>query len=152
MEKLTIEQLAIYIGHEYRFHVPTQDQAADFRTEELGGIIIAIDYEKKCIRLDSRSELFLWNKKCWQPDIKGLILRPLSDMTGEETKIVSEKWTTEQLPLNNKGMCIPASLTMYLIKQGFDLFGWIESGLAIDRTNLVYDKTIRENPHSHLLK
>lgn len=31
---------------------------------------------------------------------------------------------------------IPSSIFVYLLKQGFDLFGLIESGLAIDKTKL----------------
>jgi hypothetical protein len=62
------------------------------------------------------------------------ILRPLSDMTEEELLIggpipqtntfdVVGKWSPDQF--------------VYLLSKGFDLFGLIEAGLAIDKTKLL---------------
>lgn len=72
------------------------------------------------------------------------ILRPLSDMTEEERlylcQMFPEKTFTmvdyiikniTTLTLNNS-----FEITRYLLKQGFDLFGLIESGLAIDKTKM----------------
>lgn len=62
------------------------------------------------------------------------ILRPLSDMTEEEINIrmmLANKWS----PFNNDIMC-SAEQVNYLLKSGFDLFGLIEAGLAIDLTKL----------------
>lgn len=50
-----------------------------------------------------------------------LLLRPLSDMTDEE---MDEVWYG------------PSERTRYLLSKGFDLFGLIEAGLAIDATTL----------------
>ena len=61
------------------------------------------------------------------------ILRPLSDMTEDENenaqKIVDAGgWGYEA--------AIAAELTVYLLSIGIDLFGWIDAGLAIDKTKL----------------
>ena len=67
-----------------------------------------------------------------------LILRPLSDTTEEERKEIANiknltaigvKGTVTRNELN-------AMVTVYLLKQGFDLFNLITEGLAIDKTTL----------------
>lgn len=59
------------------------------------------------------------------------ILRPLSDMTEDE----KEKWDNMRLEdFEYSTELLAANETLYLLKQGFDLFGLIESGLAIDKT------------------
>ena len=72
------------------------------------------------------------------------ILRPLSDMTEEEKNIIgfnaygilkSRKGDLIVPPTEN-GFVWAATQTLYLISQGFDLFGLIESGLAIDKTKI----------------
>lgn len=68
-------------------------------------------------------------------DIKTVkpILRPLSDMTEKE-------WLKEMpdRPALKPGYELNFSATQFnwLLKQGFDLFGLIESGQAIDKTKL----------------
>jgi hypothetical protein len=67
------------------------------------------------------------------------ILRPLSDLTEEEMDYV-----VENHGLVNRGQSpdifvigwrsFQPETFMYLLKQGFDLFGLIEAGLAIDKT------------------
>lgn len=61
------------------------------------------------------------------------ILRPLSDMTEEEEMEV-------QYLVDIQGFgydaLIGAKITQYLLSRHFDLFGWIEAGLAIDKTKL----------------
>lgn len=61
------------------------------------------------------------------------ILRPLYDMTEGENenaqKIVDAGgWGYEA--------AIAAELTVYLLSIGIDLFGWIEAGLALDKTKM----------------
>jgi hypothetical protein len=53
------------------------------------------------------------------------ILRPLSDMTEEEKSKISKSTVNK--------VFYPEEF-LYLLKQGFDLFGLIESGLAITKT------------------
>ena len=61
-----------------------------------------------------------------------LILRPLSDITNEELQEAADVWKSISEDRNNCAMqCYAASVKYYLSKH-FDLFGLIESGLAID--------------------
>lgn len=74
------------------------------------------------------------------------ILRPLSDMTEDEEIQVCNicnlmTATNIKQALMNGGHYVihvgyGFELTVYLLKQGFDLFGLIESNLAIDKTTL----------------
>lgn len=67
-----------------------------------------------------------------------LLLRPLSDMTSEERQhmcicpVDLHKGPTELQA--DKVTCHTAEKTAYLLSRGFDLFGLIERGLAIDET------------------
>lgn len=70
---------------------------------------------------------------CSFNDVKPL-LRPLSDMTEEEYDLWDNgidgglvQGTTDMIEQE-------AKKTLYLLKREFDLFGWIEAGLAIDKT------------------
>lgn len=125
--------------------------------------IVAIDYFNKQHRKPENKEhgehFFL--AKAMRP-----ILRPLSDMTDEEKTEIAKMWTWfqdrtvlneehfEYIHDSNKKMVLEAFTTAneddgarmspsayfqafpYLLKQGFDLFNLIESGLAIDKTKL----------------
>lgn len=64
------------------------------------------------------------------------ILRPLSDMTEEEMKIVTVSGLMSDLKyIINRNKWTPERF-LYLLSKGFDLFGLIEEGLAIDATTL----------------
>lgn len=59
------------------------------------------------------------------------VLRPLSDMTNEELEHMTDATR------RNKSMIYQhAERTAYLLSQGFDLFGLIESRLAIDKKTI----------------
>lgn len=58
------------------------------------------------------------------------ILRPLSDMTGEERS------TAKELSNGTFLYRTCAETTQFLLSKHFDIFGLIESGLAIDKTKL----------------
>ncbi len=69
------------------------------------------------------------------------VLRPLSDMTVEERReIAFKKQVLDDINMRSSTdmdifiMC--GDISRYLLKQGFDLFGLISSGLAIDKTTL----------------
>lgn len=65
------------------------------------------------------------------------VLRNLSDMTDEENRFCNE--LVNGCPVNdnpNPMYWTPAQF-VYLLKQGFDLFGLIESGLAIEKKELI---------------
>ena len=80
-------------------------------------------------------------------DIKP-ILRPLSDMTEEEKStlkgVMKDSFKGENLlPIIKSGALTNLffnkgnpSIVLWLLKQGFDLFGLIESDQAIDKTTL----------------
>ena len=74
----------------------------------------------------------------WQ-EIKP-ILRPLSDMTEEEKDDFADHGyefeDNGELPVNIwKGVNMSGHV-LWLLSKGFDLFGLIEAGLAIDKTKL----------------
>lgn len=68
------------------------------------------------------------------------ILRPLSDMTEEEFDYMFFKQpgyvSIESKALVDKRFDISPHQVAFLLSKGFDLFGLIEAGLAIDRTTL----------------
>lgn len=70
------------------------------------------------------------------------ILRPLSDINTEEKKWYSDLtgYNIDDLeehycPMLNLDIGNP-TVWSYLLKQGFDLFGLIEAGLALDKTKI----------------
>jgi hypothetical protein len=58
-----------------------------------------------------------------------LVLRPLSDMTEEERNGMPKS----SMMITSQGLYYTPDLTHYLISKHFDLFGLIESGLAITK-------------------
>lgn len=60
-----------------------------------------------------------------------IILRHLSDMTEGESEFICEA-----AELGKPTIYVNAELTAYFLSRGFDLFGLIEAGLAIDKTKL----------------
>ena len=61
------------------------------------------------------------------------ILRPLSDMTEPEEMEVQNM--VDQMGVGYSATH-GAQITGFLLSRHFDLFGWIESGLAIDKTKI----------------
>lgn len=74
-----------------------------------------------------------------QKEVK-LILRPLSDMAEEESL---ELYLVERkcLEPGSHWLLSYGPCCQYLLSKGFDLFGLIEAGIAIDKTTL--EKTLR---------
>lgn len=72
---------------------------------------------------------------CWNPKYIKLLLRPLSDMTEEERTTVIDI-NVQMLKQNSLtgSMKYDGHSCAYLLSKGFDLFGLIEAGLAIDKT------------------
>lgn len=113
MEQKKIEDyLHLYIGCQCRFRFPS---VAEFNTMIMTGMHV---------------DRGLTDSECVP------ILRPLSSMTEDEetehSKMRESGWTsnTEQQMLRD------AAGTKYLLSKSFDLFGLIESGLALDATKL----------------
>ncbi len=69
-----------------------------------------------------------------------LILRPISDMTEEEVAVLIEfEKTNDLIPcphFNNIHQTKHGEQLRLLLAKGFDLFGLIEAGLAIDKTKM----------------
>lgn len=67
-----------------------------------------------------------------------IILRPLSDMNkDEEHEYEATKKVIKASPVHQIGVVVNThESTRYLLSKHFDLFGLIESGLAIDKTTL----------------
>lgn len=66
-----------------------------------------------------------------------LILRPISDL--KQGEIIDGGFSSHWKEIDIKNIIqnrLMPSQFVYLLNQGFDLFGLIESGLAIDRTTL----------------
>jgi len=76
------------------------------------------------------------------------ILRPLSSMTEDEKKEIGfaafevlrkDEFDNKRLPPRNISCMWAARQTVFLLSKHFDLFGLIESGLAIDATKIQAD-------------
>lgn len=88
---------------------------------------------------DLTPDLLAWVIKQNRADELKPILRPLSDMTLEDGKyfgIEDEKELGEwKYDFGYFGV-LPPDDFHYLLSRGFDLFGLIDAGLAIDKTKL----------------
>lgn len=130
------------------------------REEHLYGLApdVDVDFGKPIKSKLDAHVLSVFSDKCT------LILRPLSDMTEEEAlycistfdrgvdnpvfKIIGkdelgEDWVYVQVGYEETECCwgpnlnyMGAEMFRYLLSRGFDLFGLIESGLAIDKTSI----------------
>jgi hypothetical protein len=94
-------------------------------------LYMGVECEHKMLkRTHKLSPMFLdgWNIEDYKP-----ILRPLSDMTTKEresyNKIVMEGLKSHDFEVQKHD----ATATLFLLKQGFDLFGLIESEQAITK-------------------
>jgi len=64
------------------------------------------------------------------------VLRPLSDMTLQETKelVGIQEMFLSNVHIQDRMQRMAAAETAYLLSRGFDLFGLIDAELAIDKT------------------
>jgi len=62
------------------------------------------------------------------------ILRPLSDMTKEEIECISKMNITKEA--YDMTVCEFAKVTKWHLEKGFDLFGLIDAGIAIDKNKV----------------
>jgi hypothetical protein len=107
--KLTVQDLAMFIGCEY-----------------IG------EWDGKTRKLDIGSIPTIVGSRVG--DVK-LILRPLSDMTDEEKKelCIVRDWPDYKTVMNNLYWKYSPEMFKFLISKHFDVFGWIEKGLAISK-------------------
>ena len=116
MEKkseLTCADLALCLGQ-------------DCKTPTGFGVIDAVSRERIRVEMDGGGIIL-------PPDDVWPILRPLSDMTEEESNEVQYKVDKIGIGFYPKEH---AEIVIYLTSLGFDIFGWIPAGLAIDKTKL----------------
>lgn len=110
---------------------------AGYRRKWLPYTIREKKYRKKIATI-THSSLYGLYKELDKPqywEIK-IILRPLSSITQEEYEIWDGQFSGE--PLTGTSVLIgqEAARTNYLHQKGFDLYGLIPAGLAIDATSL----------------
>ena len=129
MEKKIEDYLHLYLGSEATVC------AGDIDIDGIG-LLVKIDtnYGQKTAIVEK-------GKFCSEVGVEFIkpILRPLSDITKKEKKEMVD--TQEKLVIH--GYDKPVNLLVdsgetfrYLLSKGFDLFGLIEAGLAIDKTKL----------------
>ncbi len=147
MEKLTVQDLVMFLGCDCAVHRVNQDLRGHITLELL------LSYENDMVA-KRKSEWYI-------TDIKP-ILRPLSDFTEEEKKYISDiadrvnyrcfkdvfegkrviglswdKSSSLGFLLNAPAGFGVAEIQKYLIQKHFDIFNWIEKGLAIDKTKII---------------
>jgi hypothetical protein len=126
--KTEFKDYQLYLGCEVK--VPdTMHEGMYF----LSGIITKqIPPNENIIRLQ------LWNLSREQiywldADVCTLVLRKLSSMTEEEKKVARDIYYTDKIELLAIMDVAHFELCRYLLSCGFDLFGLIDSGLAIEK-------------------
>lgn len=120
MKTLTAKELALYLECECT-------TAQWFLNDTGSRVLIGMDIETGEVRVKLDRGAF------WLParDVKP-ILRPLSDMTEQE----KNEYNMMQPDLSGLWINLNAKRTVWALSKHFDLFGWIEQGLAIDKSTL----------------
>jgi hypothetical protein len=153
MTKLTVQDLAMFIGCEMQMHIPNPVWIdTKFPMYKLFGV----DISKEKVLLASFSGVAMWydltkTETCGWEYIKP-ILRPLLSMSEDETleydsiasfwnEGISEDYKRQfhyKVPnmLNIPDARFSVDGLKYLISKQFDVFRWIEKGLAIDKTKI----------------
>lgn len=117
--KLTAADLAMYLG-------------ANCKTPVGSGVIAGISS-------DQNGDLVAVNmpgaRQYMLPEDVRPILRPLSDMTADESE-QHRRLMVPPTPVHLHLLSESSESFRYLLSRHFDLFGWIEKGLAIDKTKI----------------
>ncbi len=90
------------------------------------GVIDAVSRERIRVEVEFQGYVL-------PPDDVTPILRPLQDMTEEESNEVQFRVDKIKVGFFPKQH---AEIVRYLIRLQFDVFGWIDAGLAIDKTKI----------------
>lgn len=132
MEKKIEDYAPLYIGCEVQL-----EWMGDIETHELFGVIghfAALSYQIDEDDEESFDSVDYSVNMRKAKDFK-LLLRPLSSMTEEEQgKMLSNHGVS--LMQSHGDIIMNSETTRYLLSQSFDLFGLIDSGLALDKTKL----------------
>lgn len=136
MEKkneLTAIDLALYLGCEVYVETPTASGTYHVRKGRFVGIRPVEKRRINPIIVDIETDSGGVIDMYFMPDQTKPILRPLSDMTEEEKN--DPIWDSETTFSDFAGMVhCAAPVFAWLLARHFDLFGWIDAGLAIDKT------------------
>ena len=153
--ELTAADLALYLGCEVYAEVPTASGTVHVRRGRFVGIRPAEKRRINPITVDIETESGGVIDMYFLPEQVKPILRPLSDMTEEEAR---EMWSKCYGEFDGGKCLLHLTATVdaderndsefdiilgypdawrYLLSQHFDLFGWIDAGLAIDKTKAV---------------
>ena len=130
-EQLTAQDLAPFVGCEAICHI----HLGSVLIRDLErGTITAVSLIRNGVQMHFPSDGSNPNDdENWSnPEWVKPILRPLLNMTVQERKEYSEMHTDGELSQFEFDRLI----TIWYIRQGFDVFGWIEKGLAIDKTKI----------------
>lgn len=134
MENKLSDYLHLYLGSEIEFYMNVVFDGKTDKVHLLTAELLALIYKETTGKKDSPLNLD-WAKIL-------IHCRPLYDITMDEHVECSLAYTTGYFCAENEsaewfkewhGEC---ERTRYLLSKGFDLFGLIESGLAIDKTTL----------------
>jgi hypothetical protein len=126
MEKKIADYLPHYIGQKVQFIADEIGILKGFCESE-------VEHDKTIAIIDVGSDRFIE----WYAEEVKLILRPLSSMTEEEATELDWNqrigWESRWDGIGRPQVIYPREFH-WLIKKGFDIFGLIESGLAIEKT------------------
>lgn len=140
MEKNIKDYLHLYLGVKgklkVRYHHGWEEQEVD---SVLSASFDSGNHSFKCFDVygNQWGDTIIYPSRMFTP-----ILRPLSDMTEEEYEHILYDLRSYDGGRDKGKLAFPdmfmtiqnADVFSYCLKQGFDLFGLIESGLAIDKT------------------
>lgn len=144
-KKLTTNDLALYLGCEMYAETPTASGFVHVRKGVFVGIK-PLSLNKNQIIVDVEIDGGVLDMY-FTPERVKPILRPLSDITEEEARellrICDYIDGTGLFDLSNETEEIKQFIIgdtkgwAYLLRRHFDLFGWIDAGLAIDKTKTI---------------
>lgn len=106
------------------------------------GCSVAIGYKyPDGMRIDviagvSKNGIYTSNEDFCSSDQFKLLLRPLSDMTEEECIVLGWSSSYQCAIIKHKPENLQPNEILFLLKNAFDLFELIQSGLAIDKTKI----------------
>lgn len=151
MEKLSVQDLAMFLGCKIEVYYP---KPRWINTTHPHYNLVGVNMKTNEVCLESSASVSLWysivkEKDYWE--YMKPVLRQFSDMTEDEvfefatiigfwvegtTEEYIRKRTYTVISQLEKEVRCPPDGVKYLISKHFDIFGWIEKGLALDKTKL----------------
>lgn len=142
-----------------QFYLPIQVELDNAGSKVYNRVAVAVGntddkYSYVTLRMGTGAKSFTHSVLLSENSVKP-ILRPLSDITDAERLLYYDEFLKDDTDIkfgySHDHKCNYANLhlkyskfepktTLWLLKQGFDLFGLIEAGLAIDKTTMTPHK------------